>query len=84
MLDTEQSIKEQTLADLTDSKVVRITGLHGDTSSKRRLMALGIITGKKIALETSAPMGDPRIYSILDYRLSLRNDDAKNITVAEE
>ncbi|MBF0439402.1 MAG: ferrous iron transport protein A [Magnetococcales bacterium] len=71
-----------TLAELPVGRAARIEGLLGDTVSKRRLMALGLVKGKEISLETKAPMGDPKIYSILGYRLSIRNDDAKNVLVS--
>ncbi len=73
-----------TLADLDSDRSVLITGLEGDDVSKRRLMALGLVRGKEIALETKAPMGDPRVYSLLGYRLSIRNDDAQKILVTEK
>ena len=57
--------------------------LLGDKVSRQRLMALGIVTGHQIALDTSAPMGDPGIYSILGYRLSIRREDAEKILVSE-
>ncbi|MBF0159274.1 MAG: ferrous iron transport protein A [Magnetococcales bacterium] len=71
-----------TLAEIKAGQIVRIVGLLGDDISKRRLMSLGIVRGKEISLETMAPMGDPKIYSILGYRLSIRNDDANNILVS--
>ncbi len=74
--------KPISLADLTTEQTMEIVGLLGDDVSKRRLMALGIVRGKKISLETMAPLGDPRIYSILGYRLTIRNDDARRILVA--
>ena len=56
--------------------------LLGDKVSKQRLMALGIVRGQEISLDTKAPLGDPRIYSILGYRLSIRNNDAEKILVS--
>ncbi|MEO5330873.1 MAG: ferrous iron transport protein A [Magnetococcus sp. YQC-5] len=70
------------LIDLPVGHAAKIEGLLGDAISKRRLMALGLVKGKEIVLETKAPMGDPRIYAILGYRLSIRNDDAKNVLVS--
>ncbi|MBF0295714.1 MAG: ferrous iron transport protein A [Magnetococcales bacterium] len=71
-----------TLADLQIGHIVRIEKLLGDAISKRRLMALGLVRGKEITLENKAPLGDPGIYSILGYRLSIRNDDARNVLVS--
>jgi ferrous iron transport protein A len=76
-----QKNNSMTLADIKSDKTVQIVGLEGDDASKRRLMALGIVRGKDISLETLAPFGDPRIYSILGYRLTIRNDDAQKILV---
>lgn len=71
-----------TLAELPAGRAARIEGLLGDDLGKRRLMALGLVRGKEIALETKAPLGDPRVYTILGYRLSIRNDDARKILVS--
>lgn len=71
-----------TLADIRAGESARIQGIDGDDASKRRLMALGIVAGKEISLETKAPLGDPRIYTILGYRLTIRNEDAKKIRIA--
>ena len=73
---------DSSLMDLKKGEHARIIGLQGDMVSKRRLMALGIVSGKDIALDCKAPMGDPGIYSILGYRLTIRNDDARNILVS--
>lgn len=74
--------QNMTLAELPAGRAARIEGLAGDAVGKRRLMALGLVRGKEIALEIKAPMGDPRIYTILGYRLSLRNEDARNVLVS--
>lgn len=73
-----------TLADLEDGQAAVIRGLCGESISKRRLMALGLVRGKEIFLETKAPMGDPRIYAVLGYRLTIRNDDARNVIVSKK
>jgi ferrous iron transport protein A len=78
----DQKKNSMTLADIKNEQAVQIVGLEGDDASKRRLMALGIVRGKDISLETLAPFGDPRIYSILGYRLTIRNDDAQKILVS--
>lgn len=57
--------------------------LLGDKMSRQRFMALGIVRGQEISLETKAPLNDPRIYAIMGYRLSIRNDDAKKILISK-
>ncbi|MBF0416696.1 MAG: ferrous iron transport protein A [Magnetococcales bacterium] len=71
-----------TLDKLPVGSTARIEALKGDDLCKKRLMALGLVRGKEISLETKAPFGDPRIYTILGYRLSIRNEDARNIVVS--
>ena len=73
---------DSSLMDLKSGEHARIIGLQGEMVNKRRLMALGIVNGKDISLDVKAPMGDPRVYSILGYRLTIRNDDARNILVS--
>lgn len=75
-------VSQCTLAELSVGHSARVEGLLGDATSRRRLMAFGLVRGKEISLETVAPMGDPKIYSVLGYRLSIRNDDAKNVLVS--
>jgi len=46
-----------------------------------KLMEMGCVPGEKILLEQIAPMGDPISVSVAGYRLSLRLNEAENITV---
>ena len=75
--------KRISLNNLEDGKSAIILKLRGDKVSNQRFMALGFVRGQEISLETKAPMGDPRVYAILGYRLSIRNDDARNILVSQ-
>ncbi|MBF0624627.1 MAG: ferrous iron transport protein A [Magnetococcales bacterium] len=75
--------KVKNLAQAAPGQSLRIVGLTGEDAHQRRLMAMGLVSGKEIILETRAPMGDPRIYAILGYRLTLRNDDARHVLVTE-
>ena len=56
-----------TLADLKPGENGIIKGISGDISLKRRLAALGLVNGTSVALGNVAPLGDPRIYELLDY-----------------
>lgn len=67
----------KTLADLKSGEVAIIAGISGDIKLKRRLSALGLVNGVKVTLGKTAPLGDPRTYDILDYTLSLRNEEAR-------
>jgi ferrous iron transport protein A len=47
-----------------------------------KLMEMGCIPGERILLEQIAPMGDPISVTVAGYRLSLRLNEAENITVS--
>ena len=47
----------------------------------RRLTVPGLVRGIEIALDLAAPLGGPRAYTIMGYQLSLRNGDARKITL---
>ena len=48
---------------------------------RRRISELGVNVGTKITVLGVAPMGDPMEFSVQDYRLSLRKDEASLIRV---
>jgi len=69
-----------TLADLGFGQRGIVVGMgEADATQKRRLTAFGLVRGTEISLDRAAPMGNPRAYSLLGYRLSLRNEDARTI-----
>jgi len=69
-----------TLADLGFGQKGIVVGIAAaDDILKRRLTAFGVIKGTEIELDRMAPMGNPRSYTILGYRLSLRNEDARTV-----
>ena len=69
------------LADLKVGQDALILKISGTRAMKSRLAAMGVISGGKVAVGHTSPMGDPRAYNILDYMLSLRNEDARNIVI---
>ena len=71
-----------TLADLRLGQHGEVISIDSDDGAfKRRMMSLGIIPGGDIALDRSAPLGDPRIYTVLGYNLGLRNVEARQVHV---
>ena len=68
-----------TLADLKPGQNGVIKGILGELSLKRRLAALGLVNGTNVSLGNIAPLGDPRVYELLDYTLSLRNEEARKV-----
>ena len=78
---TSHDDRAATLAELGPGERGIIDRIDGDASLKRKLAALGIVRGTGIAVAHTAPMGDPRAYHLLDYQLSLRNEDARKIVL---
>ena len=73
-----------TLAELVPGEIGVVSRINADASLKRRLNALGMVKGIEISLEHTAPMGDPRAYTLLGYQLSLRNEDARKIVLLDK
>ncbi len=78
------SVGGRTLADLQPGEKAFVRGIESSASLKRRLSAMGVISGAEISLNRTAPMGDPRVYTLLGYNLSLRNEDARKIILKAE
>nr|CRH04352.1 Ferrous iron transporter, protein A [Candidatus Magnetococcus massalia] len=72
-----------TLADLKKGESVKVVALKGDNTVRQQLISMGLTVGKVISLRNSAPFGDPRIYNVMGYELSLRNRDAQKIQVEQ-
>jgi len=66
------------LAPGTSARVVRIAASE---VVRRRLTEMGLIRGTRIRLERVAPPGDPLEITVCGYRLSLRRDEARLVTV---
>lgn len=70
-----------TLADLEPGEIAVVHRIDAGSPIKRQLSALGIVRGTQVSVEATAPLGDPRLYSLLGYQLSLRNEDARHIVL---
>ena len=71
----------QTLRDIPCGATVKVMGLTGEGSVKRRIMDMGITKGTEIFVRKVAPLGDPIEITIRGYELSLRKLDAQMILV---
>ncbi|GAB6051301.1 ferrous iron transport protein A [Magnetospira thiophila] len=79
--DCADAKSQKTLADLKVGEKATIICVAGDDSLKRRLSSMGVVKGTAIALDRKAPMGDPRAYELMGYRLSLRQTEARQIVI---
>ena len=61
-----------------------VVKIVGSSSTRRRIMDMGVVRGTKVVLIRRAPLGDPVELEIRDYNLSLRKREAENIYVETE
>ena len=70
------------LSEVNPGTRVRILNLGRQTPAlKKRLLAMGVLSGEPVTVERVAPLGDPLEIRIRGYRLSLRKEEAAEITV---
>ena len=70
-----------TLNDIRINESVIISAVAGGGALRQHFLDMGVIPGAKISLVRIAPMGDPLEFRLHGYELTLRKDDAKNISV---
>lgn len=68
------------LSDLVVGQQATITDFSKDEISIK-LMEMGLIPGEIVYIEKFAPLGDPISIAVAGYSLSLRLNEAENITV---
>ncbi len=62
----------------------RIARVGGAGALRRRLLDMGLTPGTRVKKHKVAPMGDPVELELRGYSLTLRMEDAANITLADE
>lgn len=73
-----------TLKDLPVGQSGLITAVGGEGVLRCRLLDMGLIPNTKVTVQKIAPMGDPMEIRLRGYELTLRLDDAAQITVLPE
>jgi Fe2+ transport system protein FeoA len=61
---------------------VVITAVAGARAFRRRLMEMGLVPGTEVTIVNVAPLGDPLEIEARACRLSIRRDEAAQISVA--
>lgn len=70
-----------TLDQLLIGKSATITHVGGSGALRRHLLDMGLTPNTPVTLRKTAPMGDPIELDLRGYSLTLRLDDAKNISI---
>ena len=71
------------LSELNAGESGKILKVEGSGATRQHLLDMGIIPDAVITLIKYAPMGDPIEFQINGYELTLRKDDADNISITE-
>jgi ferrous iron transport protein A len=75
---------DKKLSELVPGEKGVIVRIGGSSSTRRRIMDMGVVRGAEISVVRVAPLGDPVEFEIKDYHLSLRNREAENVYVKLE
>jgi ferrous iron transport protein B len=70
-----------TLYELNPGQTAVIIKIHGSGSYRKRLIDMGFIRGKEVAVVKKAPLQDPIQYEIMGYQVSLRGEEAKLVDI---
>ena len=70
-----------TLNKVRTGDTVSVVKIHGQGSTRRRIMDMGITKGVSVSVRKVAPLGDPVELTVRGYELSIRKEDAAAIEV---
>ena len=73
-----------TIDDLKIGQSGTISQVGGAGPLRLRFLDMGLIPGTKVQLQKIAPMGDPIQIRLRGYELTIRREDARQITLKEE
>lgn len=73
-----------TIDDLKIGQSGTIDQVGGEGPLRLRFLDMGLIPGTKVRLQKVAPMGDPIQISLRGYELTIRREDARQITLRGE
>ena len=69
------------LSEMKPGEKAQIERVAGDGAVKRRIRDMGVTTGSLVEVVRVAPLGDPMDVKIKGYHLSLRKEEAADISV---
>ena len=72
---------EKILSELKPKESGKVKKVYGDGVLHKRLLDMGVIKGVKIEVVKVAPLGDPLDIKVKGYHLTLRKQEAAQISV---
>lgn len=73
-----------TIDDLKIGQSGTIDRVGGEGALRLRFLDMGLIPGTTVKLQKIAPMGDPIQIQVRGYELTIRREDARQITLVED
>jgi ferrous iron transport protein A len=67
---------QKKLSDLRPGEAGVVEKVTGDGRFRQRLLEMGLTRGVRVAMEKTAPLGDPTEYIVKGYHISLRKGEA--------
>ncbi|HIZ77783.1 MAG TPA: ferrous iron transport protein A [Firmicutes bacterium] len=71
-----------TLNKVRTGDTVSVVKIHGQGSTRRRIMDMGITKGTEVFVRKVAPLGDPIEVKVRGYELSIRKADAEMVEIS--
>ena len=69
------------LSDLKTGEKAVVVKVLGHGGFRRRIIEMGFVRGKTVELLLNAPLRDPIKYKVMDYEVSLRRNEARQIEI---
>ena len=69
------------LSEIKEGQAARIVRVGGSGALRRRIFEMGIVKGTKVYVDKYAPLKDPLEIIVMGYHLSLRVEEASQVTV---
>jgi Fe2+ transport system protein FeoA len=60
-----------------------VVSVGGDSELRRRLLEMGFCNGAEVEVVRRAPLGDPIEFRLRGYHLSLRDEQARHVTISK-
>jgi Fe2+ transport system protein FeoA len=69
------------LSEIKEGQTARIVRVGGSGALRRRIFEMGIVKGTQVYVDKYAPLKDPLEIIVMGYHLSLRVEEASQVTV---
>jgi Fe2+ transport system protein FeoA len=69
------------LSDMKEGETAKIIRIGGNGALRRRILEMGVLKNSEVYVEKYAPLKDPLELIVKGYHLSLRVNEASQITV---